>query len=671
MSARPTQTPRPTEKAAAAQKKSNTVARSPTVKVEKSVSPVKRKATLSSGSEIEIVDEPSSRAATSPTKTRVRPSSRSETAVTPTTSSSIKQRDREAEESFFTNRSPPSTPSPSKPRGRVNSSLHKKEQRNAQKVLPAMQINSDEDPEHGPSEAEDITDPEFFNDHARNSPAGEGMHYDSEDYWRAVEPLPESDFIDDAAEVDEVPSPKKRAGASKKQAAPKFVLSSDDEEGTAPVTKERSGAVVKKILVTDDDLSDYSRKKLTASKAKGKRKATVVVSPVVTSDDEDGVMTKAEIAQMAEAKRLSLAESTRHKSTVERTGSPSIRPRSDASGGAAEPVPTSGVARQSKLLKAMDGTSSAGKATVVDSSTVYLEDIEVGVRGYTCPSECQVTNPADFDRKIDYTGLCNLLNALFISWSDTPHIGLATFSEWPTQIKNIIMKQVKKHIEFREFKHIRNPSRITPSTLSSKAIPGGNFVLIAAGSRDTVIQFTTLIFTTEKSQLYSLRDVLNENRRAIVGVPHIVEWERMQAALCMAFRISSAAVSMKAGSLLFCTAKTMTTAFSSSSSSSAKTSSFLKKAAVPASDSRASPFKAAKHAVTGTADVPVLDGRGTEFDLENTLIELDQVLPPFKGEIPEGSCVWVGYTCQKYDNKSWKMMGLNLNLMWAVVLGTP
>ncbi|KAF7968767.1 hypothetical protein HWV62_29366 [Athelia sp. TMB] len=338
-------------------------------------------------------------------------------------------------------------------------------------------------------------------------------------------------------------------------------------------------------------------------------------------------------------RRLSLAESKRRNTTVDRPGSPSTPAKPDVS--AASHL-TASVVRQSKLLKAMDGTASAVKDTNIDSSTVYLEDIEIGVRG----------------------------SGSFIPWSDAPHMGLATFSEWPSQCKNIIMKQVKKHIEFRAFKHIMNPSRITPSTLSSKAIPGSNFVLIAGGTRDTVVQFATLIFTTEKSQLHSLREVLNENRRAIVGVPHIVEWERMQAALCMAFCIPSAAVSMKAGCILFCTAKTLNTNFSLPSSP-AKSTSFLKKAAAPVVDTRASPFKVAKHAVTGTGELPVLDGRGVEFNLEDNLIELEQMLPSFKGEIPEGSCVWVGYTCQKYENKTRKMMGLNFNLMWAVVLGTP
>lgn len=68
--------------------------------------------------------------------------------------------------------------------------------------------------------------------------------------------------------------------------------------------------------------------------------------------------------------------------------------------------------------------------------------------------------------------------------------------------------------------------------------------------------------------------------------------------------------------------------------------------------------------------VPILDGIGQKFDLEGDLLALDQRLPDFDGEVPEGSCVWVGYTSTKYDSKD-RGPGINLNLMWVVVLGTP
>lgn len=66
----------------------------------------------------------------------------------------------------------------------------------------------------------------------------------------------------------------------------------------------------------------------------------------------------------------------------------------------------------------------------------------------------------------------------------------------------------------------------------------------------------------------------------------------------------------------------------------------------------------------------MLDARGVRFNLDSDLLALDDKLPAYEGEIPEGSCVWVGYTSTKYVHKE-RGPGINFNLMWAVVLGTP
>lgn len=146
---------------------------------------------------------------------------------------------------------------------------------------------------------------------------------------------------------------------------------------------------------------------------------------------------------------------------------------------------------------------------------------------------------------------------------------------------------------------------------------GGNSVLIAAGSKDTVIQFATLLFLTEDSKIYSLQLVLEEDRRGLKGIPQIVEWERMQSVLCMACHIPYANINMRAGSIQFCTAKTMgygeflelcilflrLTASGSAASSPAKNPSKLFKKMPEAQNASAdiSPFSSAKNAGTGKA----------------------------------------------------------------------
>lgn len=214
------------------------------------------------------------------------------------------------------------------------------------------------------------------------------------------------------------------------------------------------------------------------------------------------------------------------------------------------------------------------------------------------------------------------------------------------------------------------------------------------------MQFTTVLFLTENTRLHDLVEVLGEKRRLLEGIPQVVEWERMQAILCMAHSITYANVNMRAGSLQFCTAKTMgygafgwllldvTQQCITGTSPAKNPNAFLRKPSVLAGGKTSrSPFIGPKATVTGNAiselliplqtdfaftrfTVPILDARGRKFNLQDDLLKLDSVLPEYEGEIPQGSCVWVGYTSTRYKTKE-KGPGLNFNLMWVVLMGTP
>ena len=77
--------------------------------------------------------------------------------------------------------------------------------------------------------------------------------------------------------------------------------------------------------------------------------------------------------------------------------------------------------------------------------------------------------------------------------------------------------------------------------------------------------------------------------------------------------------------------------------------------------------------------VPVFDGRNKQFDLNRSLERLEQLLPPFDGEIPSGSLALVAYTVNGYyrnpkseaSRRGPSIMNLALNINWAVVLGVP
>lgn len=60
---------------------------------------------------------------------------------------------------------------------------------------------------------------------------------------------------------------------------------------------------------------------------------------------------------------------------------------------------------------------------------------------------------------------------------------------------------------------------------------------------------------------------------------------------------------------------------------------------------------------------------GTRFNTNMNLSWLDKLLSPFCQAVLDGSCAWVGYTCNRYSAQ--KGVSVGFNLLWVIVLGTP
>lgn len=79
--------------------------------------------------------------------------------------------------------------------------------------------------------------------------------------------------------------------------------------------------------------------------------------------------------------------------------------------------------------------------------------------------------------------------------------------------------------------------------------------------------------------------------------------------------------------------------------------------------------------------VPIFDGRHVHFELNDSLENLDELLPSFEDEIPSRSLALVAYTANSYyrsrksgqsgQQKSQSNKNLALNINWVVVLGIP
>ncbi|KAF7984850.1 hypothetical protein HWV62_10807 [Athelia sp. TMB] len=628
MPPRPQRKPKPSEKAIAAKTQQSAKKSADVAPAGKSA---KRKPSPESSPDVEVLDGPPPTSKSSPSKTRVRPSERTSAPSTPTKPE--RPRPKKPELKLSTPRtpshlpkheSPPVTPSPSK--------------------FSATLVESSEDePMLEDSGEEVITDPRFFDDgdkrvlsitltamfysrlHSSAVPE-DGAQYDSEEYWHQTENARESDdaFINDEPEEPEVQS---------------------DDESVASVPVKKSKGKGRATDIKQGSVKNTQPKTI--------RKSAAVV---LSSDDEGSVPIKSEPVTSRDVgidKRAEIARAD----------------RPDPSAVIADAHPKARTEKESKVLKAIvaaEGAVTAASVSKPASTYTYLEDLEFGVRGESSPAVCEVKNPSDEDPGIDYSLLFRILR----SWSNLDPPGWGTYSSWKEQCRDIYMKQLKLVWEFQGHLHIRNASRTVPSQLASKTVSGGNTILVDASSKNSVIQFTTILITTGESHLIAMQQILGDYRRVITGIPQIVEWQRMQSTLCMAHRVPSADINMKAGSITFCTAKTLM--FRSCGSSPAKDpSKFFKHPEGTASTPMGrSPFGSPLPSAVGKARIPILDGRRRAFNLTDDLLMLDELLPPFEGEVPEGSCVWVGFTSTKYV-KEVDRAGMNFNLMWVVVLGTP
>jgi hypothetical protein len=69
--------------------------------------------------------------------------------------------------------------------------------------------------------------------------------------------------------------------------------------------------------------------------------------------------------------------------------------------------------------------------------------------------------------------------------------------------------------------------------------------------------------------------------------------------------------------------------------------------------------------------VPVYDAQDVDFNLQESITAVKDVLPTFSGEIPRNSFVIVGYTAGTYHSRKDNGWHISANLQWAIVVGVP
>lgn len=142
-------------------------------------------------------------------------------------------------------------------------------------------------------------------------------------------------------------------------------------------------------------------------------------------------------------------------------------------------------------------------------------------------------------------------------------------SAWPEQISKMSMSYVKKFhlifmwlnntrqlrniLEFKSHGTFFNPSRADPAEMG-RSPPTGNSYLTLPGQAHSFLTLTTCVMTTSCDIVHP-KQALGEPRRAISGIPHSFEYQRMEAAVLTAFHEDTAIVQVSKDSITFMTSK--------------------------------------------------------------------------------------------------------------------
>ncbi|KAJ7171044.1 hypothetical protein C8R46DRAFT_1216644 [Mycena filopes] len=291
-------------------------------------------------------------------------------------------------------------------------------------------------------------------------------------------------------------------------------------------------------------------------------------------------------------------------------------------------------------------------------STVFLEDIEIYKAYFDPDAPCGVFDVElqDPALKPTYVGLPPLPDMLV----DNSH-GALLFKE---ASPNFI-----------------NPSRVSPIRLSSRP-SAGSTTTQRLHVDDRIATCVSALFCSESKLVVPAKIGAKSERmrKWISGIFHNQEWERFEALVCLVFgeQVLRAQLTPKH-------ALSFQTMISPDNVSSHQESTDLFNSSAPAD--MFSPIKSKQPTKTTSSPskftsartktllafndrVPVYDARKTVIDFESDLTKLNEVLPPFVGEVPFGSFIVVGYTCSVYNaalsGSNAKVPHLGCNVLWVI-----
>ncbi|KAJ7038552.1 hypothetical protein C8F04DRAFT_1324377 [Mycena alexandri] len=362
----------------------------------------------------------------------------------------------------------------------------------------------------------------------------------------------------------------------------------------------------------------------------------------------------------------------------------------------AEPAPVSDNAKSSpsktKILAGLEGMASATRVkeeSVEDGVPMagkgaFLDDIEAYKLNYDPSYPCQVADLELQDKLLvgSYKGLPPLPNRSVLpsftrndASEDEVKGGRVRFSVWPKVVKNCTAATISGAVTFEKSGLYINPSRVSPvdvtvrptkqgtKTTSHMRINVDNSVATCVSCGMCVESWVTRTAKTFGSN--------PREYKCISLVMHNQDWERWAAWMCLCFNEQQLYASMSGRAIQIRSIMSNPDDDNNRSWAGSINPDIMK----PVRSANSSPTKfKTKYALGHDETVPVYDCTNHDLDMDEELQSMDS-LPRWKGEVPVGSFVIVGYSASTYPGtvggSGPKVAHLSCNLLWAIVCGIP
>ncbi|KAG2022486.1 hypothetical protein CC2G_000228 [Coprinopsis cinerea AmutBmut pab1-1] len=267
-----------------------------------------------------------------------------------------------------------------------------------------------------------------------------------------------------------------------------------------------------------------------------------------------------------------------------------------------------------------------------------------------------------------YGDLPLLRRGSLIPWNRSPGPGMVRFRAWAKHAPDMDADLAFMAICFVTSGHVLNASRACPSLVTIREISPGSVSQskrLHAYVGDMPAIFTSCIFS-EASCLRSLTNYgLPQNM--LQGKFHTQEFERFVGFVCMVFGFRELHANLARDSMHFVTRPISR----QEDSPKGGNSDMFSQTRSPSTKQVASSSRvvADNFVRESNNDVPIYDARkASDLNFTRDLPSLDKVLPAWRGEIPAGSFVMVGYTLAVYKSNvgNWT---ISCNIHWAIVIG--